>query len=172
MKAQFTFHPERCVGCGACVMACVDQNQIDVDERKPYRLLKKNEYVEGEQIDIVYFTHGCMQCKDHPCANACRKGCFSFDRSTGTVILDSENCVGCHACERACPFDAIQFTRDRKAAKCNGCIQNLKRDRLPLCVMACPMQAITIDEKNDVLEAGRKSLQKELSEYHRRKGEA
>lgn len=172
MKAQFTFHPERCVGCGACVMACVDQNQIDVDERKPYRLLKKNEYVQWERIDIVYFTHGCMHCRDHPCANACKKGCFSFDRSTGTVLLDPENCVGCHGCARVCPFDAIQFTRDRKAAKCNGCIQNLKQGRPPLCVIACPMKAITIDEKNDVLEAGRSSLKRELSEYYRRKREA
>ena len=134
MNAQFTFHPERCVGCGACIMACVNENRIDVDEQNPYRLLKKNEYVDGEKVDIVYFT-----------------------------------CIGCHACERVCPFAAIQFTSDRKALKCNGCIRNLKRDRLPLCVLACPRQALTIDEKNDVVKEGLSDLKSELEEYNRRK---
>lgn len=171
MNAQFTFHPERCVGCAACVMACVNENNIDVEERNPYRLLKKNEYVKKDKVDIVYFTNGCMHCKDRPCEKACPKGCFALDRSTGIVVLDDTECIGCHACERACPFEAIQFTKDKKAVKCNGCIQNLKRDRLPLCVLACPRQAITIDEKNEVLEEGLASLKNELAEYNKRRGE-
>lgn len=167
MNIQFTFHPERCVGCGSCVIACINENGIDVDQQKPYRLLKKNEYVDGNQIDIIYFTHGCMHCKNHPCLNACKKQCFVLDQETGIVQLDHKNCVGCHACEKACPFQAIQFTADKKARKCNGCIQNVKEGRLPACVMSCPRKAITIDEKNKVLEQGRESLLKELKEYDR-----
>lgn len=166
MNAQFTFHPERCVGCGACITACINENRIDVDEKNPYRLLKKNEYVEGEKVEIVYFTHGCMHCKDRPCEKACPKGCFSFDRGTGVVVLNQEACVGCHACEKACPFEAIQFTGDHKASKCNGCIKNLKRDRLPLCVMACPRRAITIDEKNEVVRKGLADLKQEISRFN------
>lgn len=171
MNAQFTFHPERCVGCAACVMACVNENNIDVEECSPYRLLKKNEYVGKDKVDIIYFTSGCMHCRERPCEKACPKGCFSYDRGTGVVVLDNAECVGCHACERACPFEAIRFTKEQKAAKCNGCIRNLKRDRLPLCVLACPRQAITIDEKNEVLAEGLSSLKKELAEYNKRKGE-
>lgn len=169
MKVQFTFHPERCVGCGACIMACINENNIDVDERSPYRLLKQNEYVDKEKVDIIYFTHACMHCKERPCAVKCPKECYTYDKETGINELDATHCVGCHACQKVCPYEAIQFTKENKAAKCNGCIKNLQEDKLPLCVLACPRKAITIDEKNDVLEAGRESLRRELNQYHKGK---
>lgn len=169
MIAQFTFHPERCVGCGACVIACINENGIDVEEKNPYRLLKKNEYEDGEQIEIIHFTHSCMHCKESPCEKECPKGCFTNDKGTGIVVLNNETCIGCKACARVCPYEAIQFGPNKKASKCNGCLENLKKDRLPACVMSCPRKAITIDEKNEVLVVGRESLLKELNEYNRRK---
>lgn len=171
MNVQFTFHPERCVGCGACIMACVFENQIDIDVQNPYRLLKKNEYVDGDEVHIVYFTNGCMHCQDRFCEKVCPKNCYHVDKSTGIVVLDQESCVGCGRCAKACPYEAIQITKARKAAKCTGCLQNLKRNQLPLCVMACPRRAITIDEKNQVVSQGRERLLEELAEFNRRKEE-
>lgn len=168
MRAQFTFHPERCTGCGACVMACINEKNIDVDEQLPYRLRKKNEYGEGENADIVYFIHGCMHCPEHPCVETCPKGCLSVDRSTGTVQLNPSACIGCHRCEKSCAYSAIQFTKERKASKCDGCIARLKRDQLPLCVLACPRQALTITEKNDVVQDGLAALRKELQQFRQR----
>lgn len=169
MKAQFTFHPERCVGCGACVVACINENRLDVDEYQPFRLLKRNEYADGDRVDITYFTHGCMHCPARPCQAACPKDCFSYDGDTGIVLLNPTDCVGCRACWRACPFDAIQFTRQNRAAKCNGCIDRLRGDNSPLCVLACPRRALTIDEKNRVVSEGLDALRGELDEYYRRK---
>lgn len=169
MKAQFTFHPERCVGCAACVMACINENQIDVDKQNPFRQLKCNEYVDGDAVEVTYFTHGCMHCKEHPCLTACPRGCFAYDETLGVVKLDRTDCIGCHACARVCPFDAIQFAPDNKAIKCNGCIRNLRRDRLPACVMACPRRALTADEKNDVVKQGLCALQAELQQYQKQR---
>lgn len=168
MRAQFTFHPERCVGCGACVMACINENGINIDERLPYRLLKKNEYAAGEALSITWFVHGCMHCPQHPCVSACPKSCFSMDSTTGTVRLDPAGCVGCHRCERSCQYGAIQFV-GRRAAKCNGCRERLLRDLPPLCVLACPRQALTIDEKNAVVTGGLDALRQELEVHSSRK---
>lgn len=170
MIAQFTFHPDRCIGCGACVMACINENRIDIDEQQPYRLLKKNEYAEGDRLNITWFVHGCMHCPEHPCAGSCPKGCFSVDKDTGLVQLNTENCIGCHRCEKVCAYGALQFARDGKAAKCNGCQFRLRMDRPPLCVMACPRQALTINEKNRVVADGLAALRQELAEYKRREG--
>ena len=168
MNAQFTFHPERCVGCGACVMACINEKRIDTDEQLPFRTLHCNEYVDGDQVNVTYFVQGCVHCKEHPCAQVCPKGCFTYDRNTGVVVLDNSECIGCHRCEQVCAYKAIQFTSEAKALKCDGCIRNLRRDRLPLCVLACQRQALTIDEKNEILTQGLESLQKEIAEYDRR----
>jgi len=160
---HFTFHPERCVGCGACVMACINENQIDIARQQPYRLLKKNEYGDDETLSITWFVHGCMHCADHPCVKVCPRHCLHRDAEFGLVQLDSTACIGCRQCERACSFDAIQFTQDRKAAKCHGCLDRLREGQLPLCVQACPRRALTVDEKNNVVAEGCEALKKELA---------
>ena len=167
MKIHFTFHPERCVGCGACVMACINENSIDVAKQQPYRLLKRNEYGDGAALNITWFVHGCMHCSGHPCATACPKGCFAVDRETGLVHLNNTGCIGCRRCEKACPFEAIQLI-GRRAEKCNGCAERLRRGQLPLCVQACPRQALTADEKNRVVSDGLAALQEEMAEFLRR----
>ena len=166
MNIHFTFHPERCVGCGACVMACINENGIDVTKQQPYRLIKHNEYGDGAALSITWFVHGCMHCAAHPCAAACPKGCFAVDRVTGLVHLDNAGCVGCRRCEKACPFEAIQQV-GKRAEKCNGCLARLQQGQLPLCVLACPRQALTVDEKNRVVADGLTALKAELDEYHR-----
>ena len=168
MNAQFTFHPERCVGCGACVMACINEKRINTDEQQPFRALCCNEYVDGDTVDVTYFVQGCMHCKEHPCAQVCPKGCFTYDRMNGVVVLDNSDCIGCHRCEKVCAYQAIQFTKGDKAIKCDGCIRNLKRDRLPLCVLACQRKALTIDEKNQIVTQGLEALKREIAEYNRR----
>ena len=166
MNIHFTFHPERCVGCGACVMACLTEHGIDVTRQRPYRLIKHNEYGDGAALSITWFVHGCMHCAAHPCAAACPKGCFAVDRVTGLVHLDNAGCVGCRRCEKACPFEAIQQV-GKRAEKCNGCLARLQQGQLPLCVLACPRRALTVDEKNRVVADGLTALKAELDEYHR-----
>ena len=167
MNSHFTFHPERCVGCGACVMACINENDIDVTKQTPYRLLKRNEYGDGDTLNITWFVHGCMHCRDHPCVETCPKSCFSADRETGTVQLDDSGCVGCLRCAKVCPYEAIQQI-DGRAAKCDGCLGRLRHGQLPLCVQACPRQALTVNEKNQLVADGLADLRAELEEYHRR----
>ncbi len=204
MNIHFNFHPERCTGCGACVMACINENDADVTRCLPFRQLKRNEYGDGESLSITWFVHGCMHCGEHPCAAACPKGCFSVDRETNTVQLNAAGCIGCKKCGKACPYDAIQYVeavddsdtiysalragfsagdsgsepvsagektakkaqrRVLRASKCDGCLRRLREGRLPLCVLACPREALTVNEKNQVVADGLAALRRELDTH-------
>lgn len=146
MKLVFDFDAKKCTACGACAIACMDQNDIDIDAgQKPYRRILCGE----SETELVYLSAACLHCPDAPCVPACPKACLYQDQETGLVDYDNTGCVGCHACERACPYGAISFRptggeRPReKVEKCNRCPAQIRAGEDPACVRACPTGALT-----------------------------
>ena len=162
IHVNFSFHPELCVGCGACVGACLDENDNLPIERPLLRSLHRVEQVRKSGANLLWYSLACLHCDSHDCWDACPKGCFSLDAATGTVQLDNTNCIGCHACEMACRYQAVVFEADGKANKCDGCLERLRSGRLPRCVEACPRHAITIDDRPTVRTSALKKLEKDL----------
>ena len=80
----------------------------------------------------------CRQCPHPvPCANACPQGAIQVDPKTGARVVVKERCIGCHLCEKACPWDMMSFDdEENKASKCFLCNGD------PKCVKACPAAAI------------------------------
>ena len=159
---RFAFHPERCVGCGACAGACLDEHDGFPVEGEPIRVLRQAERIRNGRPEITWFSLSCLHCEDPACARICPKKCFSRDEAASTVILDSRNCVGCGACRAACSFDAIRFTPEGKAFKCDGCAARLKKGQKPRCVEACPVYALTIDERAAAVREARERLASEI----------
>jgi len=62
----------------------------------------------------------------------------------GTVLHDSEKCVGCWMCIMACPFGVIKpdLKEKKVGSKCDFCTGREK----PACVEHCPNQAILLKE--------------------------
>ena len=160
LHAHFNFLPELCVGCGACVAACMDE-QGDF-ERTPLRRLYRTERFRNGKGSVVWYSVACLHCEAHGCLSACPKGCFSLDDETGTVQLDSTACVGCGACARACALGGIVL-EDKKARKCDGCIQRLREGQLPRCVGACPRFAINIDDRPALRRAEQEKVARALA---------
>lgn len=146
MKLLFDFDPEKCSACGACAIACMDQNDVDVSAgQQPYRKVCQYE----SEAEHVYLSIACLHCPDAPCVTACPLGCLYKDAETGLTLYDTANCVGCHACAKACPYDAPTFRptgekRPReKMEKCHGCLARIEAGLAPACVRACPTGALT-----------------------------
>lgn len=141
---RFEFIPEKCSACGACAVACMDQNDIDIPGGEtPFRLVARRE-VNGTS---EYSSSACRHCADAPCAAVCPTGAMFRDEETGLVLSDRVRCVGCRRCAGACPYGAVSFFRRSgetraKAEKCHGCRGRVLSGLLPACVKACPVEAL------------------------------
>lgn len=147
MKIRFGFDAEKCSACGACAIACMDQNDVDVmSGQQPYRRVS----VEERDGQRSYVSAACRHCADAPCVTACPVGCLTKDEKSGLTCMDGENCVGCRACAAACPcgaptFRPVEGTAGRvKMEKCHGCLSRMKAGLTPACVHTCPTGALTV----------------------------
>ena len=141
MKILFEFDEKKCSACGACAVACMDQNDVDVAAgQEHYR--KVYQYESGD--DMVCISIACLHCPDAPCVTACPVGCLYKDPETGLTLYNTQYCIGCHSCAMACPFGAPTFGPDGKMRKCDGCIDRLRAGLDPACVRSCTFGALQL----------------------------
>lgn len=148
MAKKIELDISRCCACGACAIACMDQNDIDLSTGvRPFRTVFRQE--ERATGKIQYYSIACMHCKDAPCVEACPSGCLYKDEKTGLTLYDNTYCIGCHSCAMACPFGAPTFGEDNKMSKCDGCIDRINAGLLPACVKACRFDALKLVDTDD-----------------------
>ncbi|MEL7566339.1 MAG: 4Fe-4S dicluster domain-containing protein [Dehalobacterium sp.] len=144
MKIVFNLDVLKCSACGACAIACMDQNDIDIKNgQMPFRVVVDYEDREGKEIRYTYASISCMHCNDAPCVRSCPTGCIIKDAATGLTVYDHTKCVGCHSCAMACPYGVPTFGMDGKMQKCDGCFERIKHGMEPACCRACPVGALT-----------------------------
>jgi Fe-S-cluster-containing dehydrogenase component len=146
MKLLFEFAPEKCSACGACAIACMDQNDLDIEAgQQPYRKVYSLE-IGGALRSL---SVACHHCADAPCVAACPAGVLYKDEETGLTRYDNRNCVGCRLCAQVCPHDAISFRPtgqahpEVKMEKCHGCLDRVRAGLVPACVHSCPTGALS-----------------------------
>ncbi len=128
----------KCVGCLACVVACLDHHYdvTDVDAVAP-RLHRMETRPSGLE---QYATDSCRHCANAACMAVCPAKALSRDEH-GFVVVDRDACVGCGACARACPYHIPRVDGAKKMVKCDGC-----GGRAPACVTVCPLKALRLGE--------------------------
>lgn len=140
MKIVFDMEPGKCSACSACAIACMDQNDVDIEGgQKP---LRKIISYETEGGDFISASLSCAHCDDAPCIAACPANCLRKDEETGLTLVDTAGCTGCRACAGACPFGAPSFIQG-KMTKCDGCIARIHAGLTPACIHSCPTDALS-----------------------------
>jgi ferredoxin len=77
---------DRCVGCMACAVACMDQNDLEVSaEPIAWRQVFTVESGAYPEARLRYISMACMHCEDAPCRVACPTGAISRDAATHAV---------------------------------------------------------------------------------------
>jgi [DsrC]-trisulfide reductase subunit O len=117
----------------------------------------------------------CNHCTNPPCVRVCPTKA-TFKRADGIVMMDMHRCIGCRFCMAGCPFGARSFNfreplpyikaenpdyprRERGVVeKCTFCTERLAVGKLPACVEACKVGALTFGDLEDHNSPVRKLL--------------
>ena len=163
MNRKIFFHPERCMLCQSCVLACEmnflgvsDPHKIPFDE-KPLQRIR------------VTFSSGtpwvwkCQHCLSAPCVEACISGSLITMEGRTGVMHQLETCVGCGSCLLVCPYGALSFDEKKKrVTKCNLCFEK----EIPPCIEACQSGALVFQELNSFVQVKRKRMVQKIGGFH------
>ncbi len=146
---------QRCVGCEACVVACMDQNDLEVERkahawRRVFKLESGGGDAAAADASIAFVSLACMHCGDAPCILGCPTGALGRDAATGAVTVEAGRCVGCHSCSIACPFGVPRYGADGRMQKCDLCSGRVAAGLDPACVHTCPTRALRYGRVNDL----------------------
>ncbi|MDZ7676515.1 MAG: 4Fe-4S dicluster domain-containing protein [Acidimicrobiales bacterium] len=147
----------KCIGCHACTAVCKAENHVPLGVFRDW----VEEYVIGEYPEArpTFVPKLCNHCTDPGCLRACPTGAI-FKRADGIVDLDHDMCIGCRACNQACPYGATFVDPVRHTAdKCNLCAHRVDEGLRPACVDVCPSQCRVFGDLDDPDSAPRRLME-------------
>ncbi len=106
----------KCVGCGTCALACKTENNT---------ALRKNGQTYN-WADFIHETIGtfpatkyrtlpvlCNHCSKAACVEACPvEPKAMYKTPEGITMHNDERCIGCRACQEACPYSMSEVKKD------------------------------------------------------------
>lgn len=145
--------PRKCVGCKACMAACLVKHYVPGDAP----IARLNVIKVGERTAPIV----CHHCENAPCAAACPTQALYNVGDRVAVRMD--RCIGCRSCVVACPYGAVNVVSryesgslgditvgaapNASVIKCDRCYD---RENGPACVEACTSLALMIVDQDDI----------------------
>ena len=163
MTKTLYFNPEKCVGCYASAVACMDQNDIDLAAGQiPFRNVVSYEGEKEGEVWTAHVSMACQHCESAECLDACPSRALRRDPATGAVVVRAELCIGCHACAMACPFGVPRFGADGVMSKCDACYARTRFGLDPACTDVCPTGALEFLDINEAMARKQQGFGKTL----------
>lgn len=138
----------RCSGCGRCVEACREHNDLsdDTPDRRKVSSFKRQ---RGRNF---FISTSCMHCAEPSCMNVCPAGAISKD-GNGVVKVNQDLCIGCKYCFQACPYEVPRYN-SVSMDKCDCCLgAGVAIEDDPYCVRACKFGALKFGPLNELMES-------------------
>ena len=181
----------KCIGCRKCEQACNQVNDLPKPEKafddlsvlEQKRRTQADSYTVVNQFDRfdgdtridpdipgspLFAKKQCNHCLEPACASACFVKAFKKTK-TGAVVYDESLCVGCRYCMVACPFEIPAYEYHKaltpSVTKCTMCHPRVLEGKLPGCVEACPKEALIFGQRDKLIRAAWKRIDKYSDQY-------
>ncbi len=171
----------RCIGCRACQTACREANHLppEVDPSGRYDAPQDLSgstwmliqlYRDAENPERWSFIRrACMHCIEPACVAACPLGAL-YITPQGAVAYHPEVCFGCRYCMVSCPFGVPRYQWGSVTPFIQKCDLNTSNGRLaagklPACVEACPVEALTFGTREEMLEEAHRRIEEHPDRY-------
>ena len=157
MSAALLYDATQCIGCGACALACKDENHLPekIDAAPTAYTWTTVTPRAGSFVRSL-----CMHCLEPTCASVCPVGALR-KTAAGPVVYDAAKCIGCRYCIMACPFDVPKYQWDRAVpivGKCVMCAERVAKGEATACAAACPTGATKFGDREALLAEAKKRI--------------
>ncbi len=168
----FTTDISKCIGCGLCVRACKEENDVPREPHyfrtwvERYRIREHDREhpvvdspnggfdgfpaIAAQDDERVFFVPKmCNHCVDSPCVQVCPVGA-TFRTEDGVVLVDKQYCLGCCYCVQACPYGCRYIDpRTQTVDKCTLCYHRITKGMITACSEVCPTGARKLADLKD-----------------------
>ncbi|MFO8083543.1 MAG: 4Fe-4S dicluster domain-containing protein [Desulfobacterales bacterium] len=106
---------DRCIGCGACAVACYAENNIGIVglkgilEQREMSWLMIQRYLDTQQPEkIIFLPMLCQHCDNAPCESVCPVYAPHHSKE-GLNNQIYNRCIGTRFCSQNCPYKVRRF---------------------------------------------------------------
>src|SRR3989441_9650194 len=154
---EFFIDQSRCIGCQACVQACME---CDTHRGRSMIHLEFVDRASTTQTGPVV----CMHCEDPVCAQVCPADAIKQDENGLVHSSMKSRCIGCSNCVLACPFGVPRYVAAiDQMMKCDMCFDRTGIGKRPMCATVCPSQALFFGGAEEI---GRLRPERPINEFH------
>lgn len=156
----------KCIGCGACVAACKEINDLPLDDGA--KKLSATTWTTIERINGVNIRRQCFHCLDPTCVSVCPVAAFQKTKE-GPVIYLADRCIGCRYCLLACPFEIPKYEWDKVLPRVQKCImcydKRISQGEQTACTSVCPTGATIFGDRDELIDIARHRIEDNPGSY-------
>lgn len=102
---------QKCVGCGACVIGCKNENNVKNGVAWASRISRT--IGKFPNVRYEYMPTLCNHCWNAPCVAGCPTSAM-HKADGGITMHDPDKCIGCRYCIINCPYGVIHFNEEKE----------------------------------------------------------